>query len=69
MKKHKHETVNVMPINRCGAQEQKGSGKKPPCDVCLSQGMPCSAMTLWLLDREGFEDGDSFECDLIRHSF
>ena len=36
-----------------------------PCGVCLAQGAPCPAMTQQLFSGKA----ESFECQLMQHSF
>ena len=36
-----------------------------PCGVCLTQGAPCPAMTQQLFSGKA----ESFECQLMQHSF
>ncbi|WP_028304655.1 hypothetical protein [Oceanospirillum maris] len=43
----------------------KSAREKMVCDVCISQGAPCAAMTQMLFTGKS----EQIECDLMKHCF
>jgi len=43
----------------------KNAQEKMACDVCVSQGAPCAAMTQMLFTGKS----EQIECDLMKHCF